>query len=197
MGIDKIMNKAVFLDRDGTINESALNKNTGEYESPHILEDFKLLPWAVNSMKILQDNGYLLFLVSNQPSFAKGKVTLEMTQLIHAKFHDLMKSSGIIFTEYYYCYHHPDGIVPEYTKKCSCRKPGTLFPETARTKYDIDMKKSWFVGDQDADVECGKATGLKTILLDNQLSAKKRGQSKPDYFVKDLAAAVDIIINEE
>ena len=154
------MNKAVFLDRDGVLNELAFNPNNGEYESPHYTQDMKIFPWTPKEVKRLKDAGYMLFLVSNQPSFAKGKATLENIKAIHELLHQELKKSDAEFNEYYYCYHHPDGILPEYTLKCECRKPGTLFIKDAEKRFDIDLSMSWFVGDQDTDINCGKNAGL-------------------------------------
>ena len=111
MGIGPVR-RAVFLDRDGVINRNILNPVSGEYESPHRPEDFELAPGALNAIARLRTAGYRLFLVSNQPSFAKGKTSLEAIQAIHARLQTALDGAGIAFDAFYYCYHHPDGIVP-------------------------------------------------------------------------------------
>ena len=105
-----------------------------------------------------------------------------------------MKSQGIHFREYYYCYHHPDGIIPEYSSECVCRKPKPFFLFKAEEDYNIELGNSWMVGDVDTDIECGKAAGTKTILIEEPLSVKKRRKSQPDYRVKNLKEAVNIIL---
>jgi len=190
------MNKAIFFDRDGVINQLALNPKTGESESPHSVEDFTMMPGAVSALKKASAAGYLLFIVSNQPSYAKGKTSLENINAIHDRLHSELESNDIKFSEYYYCYHHPEGIVPDYSGPCECRKPGQRNMEHARNKYDLDMKASWFVGDQDMDIECGKRAGTRTILVLNKLSAAKRGESSPDHFARDISEVVDIIVDE-
>ena len=188
------MNKAIFFDRDGVINQLALNPKTGEYESPHSVNELEIMPGALDALKKAGAAGYLLFLVSNQPSYAKGKTTLDNIKAIHDRLHDILLGHGIKFAEYYYCYHHPDGIVPGYSGPCECRKPGQKNMEHARTTFDLDMSRSWFVGDQDMDIECGYKAGTRTVLIENKLSAAKRGESKPDYLTNNIGEAIDIIL---
>lgn len=191
------MAKAVFFDRDGVINQLVKNPLTGEIESPNNPDELIILPNAIESIKKVFLAGYKLFIVSNQPSYAKGKTSLENLLAVHEKLHKVFVENGVIFTEYYYCYHHPDGVVPEYSIKCDCRKPGQKSILDAKQKYGIDLSKSWFIGDQDIDIECGKIAGLKTILVENELSAFKRGNSIPDYVAKDISSAVDIILEND
>jgi D-glycero-D-manno-heptose 1,7-bisphosphate phosphatase len=196
MGISKIVKKAVFLDRDGVINPNVLNKATGEWESPHHPDDFYLFPWALDALKKLGDNGYCLFLVSNQPSYAKGKTSLENIKAIQDKFQAILKSSNICFTEHYYCYHHPNGIVPELSIKCECRKPGILFLKEAESKYSIAMEASWFIGDRESDIICGRSAGTRTIMVTDvdKPRSKKTIECNPDYKAGTLIEAVDIIL---
>ncbi len=189
------MPKAVFLDRDGVINRLVFNPNTGEYESPHNVADLELFPWTVSSLRALMEMEYLLFLVSNQPSFAKGKTSMENIKAIHESLHRIFLEHGIGFARYYYCYHHPNGLVSELTGVCRCRKPGTLFLEEAKRDFDFSITDSWFIGDQDSDTLCGQSFGLKTILIDEGHSKNKRGKSSPEFRAGDLKEAVDIINN--
>lgn len=187
------MSQAVFLDRDGVINELIYNGATGEYESPHVPEDLIIFPYVISCLERLKEDGYLLFLISNQPSYAKGKTTLENIKKIEARLSQFMVQAGIFFTEYYYCYHHPQGIVPEYTCVCQCRKPGNYFLLQAEKNYGLDLKQSWLIGDQDSDIFCGQASGMKTVLLNQPLSQSKRGKSRPDYYAADLVEATEWI----
>src|SRR5665647_398655 len=122
-----MMNPAVFLDRDGVINDLVLNPDTGEYEPPHSADDLVISPEVIRSLCDIQAAGFDLFLVSNQPDCAKGKTTLGQIQAVHEKLDQILKSKGIFFRDYYYCYHHPNGIVPEYSIACECRKPKPFF----------------------------------------------------------------------
>ena len=187
------MQKAVFLDRDGVINRLVFNPDTGEYESPHNVEDLELFPWAVPSLRVLREMEYMLFLISNQPSYAKGKTPMENIRAIHETLHRIFLEHGIDFAEYYYCYHHPNGIVPDLTGVCRCRKPGIFFLEEAKKNFDFSITDSWLIGDQDSDILCGQSFGLKTILIKDQHSFKKRGESSPDFQAADIEEAVQII----
>ncbi len=188
------MQKAVFLDRDGVLNELVLNPSTGEYEPPHTPEDLRILPDVIGSLKILQGAGFELFLVSNQPDYAKGKTTLEGIHAVNTRFNQIMTLEGIHFRGYYFCFHHPDGIVPEYSFSCECRKPSPFFLLKAASKYHIDLIRSWMIGDRDSDIECGKAAGTRTIIIEEPHSAGSRGSSSPDYTTANLQEAATIII---
>lgn len=192
------MKKGVFLDRDGVINTNVLNEVTGESESPHYPKDFKLFPWAIESLRKLQESKFLLFLISNQPSYAKGKASLENIKEIHKKFHSVLLDNQVYFTEYFYCYHHPQGIVPKLSINCSCRKPGTLFFEEARRKYSLDMRLCWMIGDSDSDIACGAKACVKMILISNQdvLKTKRSGKSPPNFIVSNLWEAANIIVKK-
>ena len=189
------MSRAVFFDRDGVINPPVYNAKTSEYESPHHPEDFSIYPAVLKALKELKEQGYNLFIVSNQPSYAKGKTSLENIQAVEQLLEDFMNENGKLIDRYYYCYHHPDGVVPEYSGSCKCRKPGTLFPEEAMSQFKLSAENCWFVGDRDTDVLCGKAMGMHTILIKNKHSANKAGKSAPDEYASGIYEAAQIIIN--
>jgi D-glycero-D-manno-heptose 1,7-bisphosphate phosphatase len=190
------MERGVFLDRDGVLTELIYNTKTKAYEAPQLIEDLKLMGHVFFSIDRLKKMGFKLFLASNQPDYAKGKSTLPEINKIGNKFKTILEENNLGLDEYYYCYHHPEGIVPEYTLKCRCRKPGILFLEKAEIKYDLDLKNSWFIGDRDTDIICGKSAGTKTILIENPLSKDLQGNSFPDFKAADIKNAVAIIENE-
>jgi D-glycero-D-manno-heptose 1,7-bisphosphate phosphatase len=196
MGIRKIVEKAIFLDRDGVINPNVVNKANGKWESPYFPEDFVLFPWTVQALQLLQKNEFKLFLISNQPAYAKGTASLENIQAIQTKLHSVLMDNQIFFAEYYYCYHHPLGIVPELSIKCSCRKPGALFLNKAKNAYSLSMSLSWMIGDRDTDIICGQVAGTRTIMIVNQneLLKNRIPESTPDYKAANLLEAADIII---
>lgn len=189
------LDKAVFLDRDGVINELVYSKERNEYEPPHNTDDVKLIEGVCDSLKRLIGNNYRLFIVSNQPDFAKGKTSLENLQKVSEKIRDLMEEREIIFNEYYYCYHHPDGVIKEYSIDCECRKPKPFFILNAIKKYNLDKNNSWMAGDRDTDISCGKNSGLRTILIEYPGSENYRVTSNPDFRVKNLTEAADVILN--
>ena len=188
------MNRAVFLDRDGVINPPVYNTVTAEYESPHFPEDYSVYPGVLKALKMLSDRNYHLFIVSNQPSYAKGKTTLENIQVIEQLLAEYLSENGINIDKHYYCYHHPDGIVAEYSGICRCRKPGTLFLEDAIEQFNLNAEKCWFVGDRDTDVICGRAMGMRTIQVKNKHVGDKAGNETPDKYALDIYdAALQIV----
>ena len=191
------MDKAVFLDRDGVINELVLNPQTGEYESPLSENDIKFAPEIFPSLRSLKKAGFLLFVVSNQPNYAKGKLSLELLQKINQSFFKQVFDNGVELSDCFYCFHHPRGVVHDHSGECVCRKPKPYFLLEAQKKYNVDMERSWMVGDQDTDIECGQRAGVKTILVEEKHSSKKRGNSVPDHQVLDLADAANIILKAD
>ena len=184
------MLKAAFIDRDGVINELIYNINTSSYESPHDVSDLKIIEGAFQGLRIIQAKGFELFIISNQPSYAKGKVSLEKLQDIAKLVETKLAQETIQIREIFYCYHHPEGIVPELTKICDCRKPGAFFLFNAQKNYNLNLAESWMIGDQDSDILCGKNAGCKTILIENPYSSSKRvGLSSPDHRAKNLLTA--------
>lgn len=186
------MNKAIFLDRDGVINELVYNPKRKEFEPPHEEEDLKLIEGSLNAIKTLFEYGYKMFLISNQPDYAKGKTTLAKLEEVHNKLHNIFSENEIVFSKYFYCYHHPDGIDPEYGIDCECRKPKNFFVKSAVNEFEINTNQSWFIGDRDTDILCGKNSGLKTILIENNYDKKKI--ETPDFRVASLKEAVPIIL---
>jgi D-glycero-D-manno-heptose 1,7-bisphosphate phosphatase len=192
VGIDKV-NKAVFFDRDGVINELVFNDITYEYEPPHTPDKFIFSDGSLEILKKLLDDDFKLFIISNQPDYAKGKTSLNNLKSVHSFFEEQLIKNNIFFSAFYYCYHHPLGIVNEFSVKCDCRKPGTLFVKQAIKEYNVDLKNSWFIGDRDTDIICGQKSGLKTILLKNKESFKYTGNSHPDYIAYNLGEVYNII----
>jgi len=188
------MKKAVFLDRDGVINPPVYNPAAASFESPHYPEDYSVYPMVLKALKKLKDKNYRLFVVSNQPSYAKGKTSLENIQAIERILSDYLTENGVDIDKYYYCYHHPDGIVEGYSGKCGCRKPGTLFLEDAIERFDLNAKECWFVGDRDTDVTCGKAMGMRTIQIKNKYTGDKAGKETPDDYASDVYDAARTIL---
>jgi D-glycero-D-manno-heptose 1,7-bisphosphate phosphatase len=179
---------AVFLDRDGVLNDMPLNPQTRAYESPHTLEDLKIYPEVFPALKDLQKQ-FKLFIVSNQPSAAKGKVSLEMLNEISSKFAGMLSGRKISVEEYYYCFHRAED-------KCECRKPSPFFLKKASQEHDIDLKSSWMVGDRDTDIQCGQNAGCKTVLIENPISKDHQGKSVPTAKVKNISDAAKYILSK-
>ena len=179
----------MFLDRDGVINPLVYNLETSEYESPHYPEDFSIYPYVLKSLRLFKEHGFKIIVISNQPSYAKGKTTLENIKAIEKLLEDFSIENGNLIDKACYCYHHPNGIVLEYAVSCRCRKPNTLFLEKSIKSLDLDKAECYFVGDQDSDIECGKSMGLYAIKINNKHSMHKSGLIVPDDYASDLYEA--------
>jgi D,D-heptose 1,7-bisphosphate phosphatase len=155
--------KAVFLDRDGTINK--LNGFVTK------LDDFELIEGAADAIKLFNSAGFLTIVITNQPVIARGEITLAELDLIHSKMETELGKSGAYLDDIFFCPHHPDkgfsGERIEYKIECKCRKPkpGMLF--AAAKKYNIDLKSSYMIGDDPRDVNAGISAGCIPIFLSN------------------------------
>ncbi len=137
--------------------------------------------------------GWPLFLVSNQPSCAKGKTSMEDLRAVHGALMEACAAADLAFRESYYCYHHPDSIRPELRGPCPCRKPSPHFLREAAKSFGLDLARSWMVGDQDMDVLCGQNAGCRTVLVAYPPSANKRGQAKPDHSCDDVMSLLTLL----
>jgi D-glycero-D-manno-heptose 1,7-bisphosphate phosphatase len=189
------VSRAVFLDRDGVINRNVLDPLSGEWGAPLRGEDFELAPGAIEGMRSLQDAGFLLFLISNQPNYAKGKSSLEELAEVHRRLTAELAAAGITFAEFYYCYHHPRGIVEGYSGPCECRKPSPYFVVEASRKFGLELRESWIAGDRATDIECGRAAGLRTIrVAEDHPSRRNPAEIEADFEARDLKDAAAIIV---
>ena len=153
--------KAIFLDRDGTINKYV--------DFLHKIEDFELLPGVSEAIKKINASGYLAVVVTNQPVVARGELTEEELKLIHDKMETLLGEQGAYLDRIYYCPHHPQsgfpGEIPELKISCECRKPKPGMLLKAAQELNIDLSQSWMIGDGEHDIKAGKAAGCKTALI--------------------------------
>jgi D-glycero-D-manno-heptose 1,7-bisphosphate phosphatase len=182
------MAKAVFLDRDGVINANMFYPDSGEIEGPRTAADFTILPGALDAMQQLQAAGYLLFVVSNQPNQAKGKASRADHDAIQTRLVSALDGAGVRVTDFFYCFHHPKGVVPALSGPCDCRKPSPYFLNRARDMHGLDMAQSWMVGDRDSDIACGTTAGVKTIRI-----AHEKNQAA-NFTAPGLARASEIIL---
>ncbi|HEX9163445.1 MAG TPA: HAD-IIIA family hydrolase [Thermoanaerobaculia bacterium] len=179
------MNRALFLDRDGIVDDLVFYPSANEWESPRSLADLHMRADAVEPLQRAMNGGWLLFLVTNQPSYAKGKCPLEDLQAVHQRVVASLAASGVRITASYICYHHPESAIEGFGA-CKCRKPSPFLLREAARKYDVDLSRSWMVGDQDTDVVTGINAGCHTALLNYEHSADKRGNTTPELVCADL-----------
>lgn len=153
--------KAIFLDRDGTIN-----KYVGFLRE---LDEFELIEGVAEAIKIINESEYLAIVVTNQPVIARGEVTYSQLDNIHAKMETLLGNEGSYINALYYCPHHPHkgypGEIPELKFDCDCRKPKPGLLLQAAKDYNIDLSASWMIGDSESDVIAGISAGCKTAII--------------------------------
>ena len=176
--------KAIFLDRDGTIN-----KEVGFLRN---IDDLELLPGTAKGIRRINESGYLAILITNQPVIARGEVSISQLGEIHNKLETLLGNEGAYLDAIYYCPHHPDrgfdGEVPELKILCECRKPKPGMLLRAVEKYNIDLTESWMIGDSERDIGAGMAAGCKTALIGE-------GEYGQNITVGSLAEFVEKLLN--
>lgn len=170
------MNKAVFLDRDGTIN---VEKNY-----LYKIEDFEFIQGVPEAIKLLNDAGYLVIVITNQAGIARGYYTEEDMHKLHRYINQELIKYGAHIDAYYFCPHHPVHGIGEYKKDCNCRKPKTGMLEAAIKDFDIDVSKSYMFGDKEWDVEAGERMGVLGFRVDdheNELLQKVKTIVEREY----------------
>ncbi len=187
--------KAIFLDRDGTINVF------GDYVTEPA--KLKLIPGAAKAIQRINASPYLAVCITNQPVVARGETTFEQLHEIHNKLEDLLGNEGSYLDGIYFCPHHPDkgfpGEIPELKIDCSCRKPKIGMLLKAKERFNIDFFSSWFIGDTCQDVQTGINAGCRTVLLTggDPHPYAKYPDAKPNHICKTLDEAVDFIMKLE
>lgn len=185
-------NKCIFLDRDGTINvyKCLLHKK----------DDLILEEKAAEAIKMINNSEYLCIVVSNQPVVARNICTLQDVWEINKKLEELLhRANGAYLDDIFICPHHPDKGYPEENKKykiiCDCRKPKIGMIKEAAEKHNIDLSKSYIIGDATIDIMTGINAGLKTILVKTGLGGTDNKYNvKPDYVAENLLEAIEYII---
>ncbi len=183
---------AVFLDRDGTISSDEF----GYINDP---KGYHLYPNTGEALRMIQSLGYLLFIVTNQSGIARGRVTLEQLDAVHAKLRDLLLAEKVKLDQIYYSPYYAEGIVAPYNIAHEDRKPGLGMFYRALKEYGFDPKRSWMVGDRYSDIAFGKKAGLKTILLltgngkDELATAFEGWEYKPDFVAENILTAAGLI----
>lgn len=185
---------AVFLDRDGVINEE-INLLTKP-------EELRLIKRSSEAIKRLNENGFWVIVVTNQPVVARGLCSEEDIDRIHEKLKTMLKERNAYIDAIYYCPHHPERGHPEannpkYRMECSCRKPKIGMLKRASEEFHFKLQESIIIGDRTVDIKTGKNAGCKTILVRTGYGGKDgKYKVKPDYIFNDLFNAVDFIIKE-
>lgn len=183
---------AVFIDRDGTVNEQMGYLN-------HISR-FRLLPGTDEAIRLLNRHHYLVIIASNQSGVARGYFPIDLVYEIHRKMGESLKQKGALIDGIFFCPHYSQGEVPEYSVECRCRKPMTGMIDQACQAFSIDMENSYVIGDRHTDIDLARRAGLKSILVKTGYGLGDieyilpQKSLRPSHIAKDLLEAVRWII---
>lgn len=178
--------RAVFMDRDGTIN-----REVGHVDR---IEKLELLPGAAAAIRRLNEHGLKVIVVTNQSGVARGYFSERFVKALHRRFETALESQGARLDGIYYCPHHPDAA-------CGCRKPAPGLLMKAAKDLGIDLQRSYVIGDKHGDVETARRAGTKSILVLTGYAGQEPGrdpagqEERPDYVARDLPDAVDWILD--
>jgi D-glycero-D-manno-heptose 1,7-bisphosphate phosphatase len=201
MGINEIMYRGVFLDRDGVINELIYYPEHGIVDSPFTTKQFKLLPGACEAINKFHELEFKVILVSNQPGIAKGYLSQEAFDKIRGKMNDELAKEGASFDGEYYCFHHPEAKVEKLKVNCECRKPEPGLLLQAAKDLDVDLSRSWMIGDGLTDIKAGKSAGCQTILLGRMkcelCHLMDEQDAHPDFIAPNLREAASLIKSQK
>jgi len=181
------MNKALFLDRDGTVN----------VDKHYLINpcDFEFEKNVAEVLKMASSKGYLLIVLTNQSGIARGYFTEDDLRNLHSYIQEQAVKNGFAFTDFFYCPHYKNGSVKEYAIECNCRKPKPGMIEQALKKYDIDLDQSFMIGDKDADIQLGKLAGIKTVLVGTGYGIKyKESEVGYDFYIEDFSGLVPLFV---
>ncbi len=158
------MDRVIFLDRDGTLNE--------EVNYLHRKEDLKILAGVPEALKLFKEHGYKLVVVTNQAGVARGYYTEADVEELHRYMNELFAPLGAEIDAFFYCPHHPEHGIGQYKTVCHCRKPKTGMFKMAEQLFEVDKAHSWMIGDKLIDVQAGKNYGVRTVLVGTGYGAK-------------------------
>ncbi|HEU5377707.1 MAG TPA: HAD family hydrolase [Ktedonobacteraceae bacterium] len=178
--------RALFLDRDGTLIHPI--------PYPSHTKDLHLYERIGSQLRTLQTMGFLLVVITNQSGIARGYFSEIDLQCMHEHLMAELAIFGVQLTAIYYCPHHPEGVIPQFAKHCTCRKPQPGMLLQASSDLNIDLRHSWFIGDTLSDIEAGNRAGCSTILLnlDNEV-ASVSAVRRPTFVVRSTLDALYLI----
>ncbi len=189
--------RAVFIDRDGVINRMFYNAEFGLIDSPANPDQFSLLPGVGEAIAKINRLGLLALVVSNQPGIAKGKFTPELLEAIEDKMRRDIEAGGGHLDGVYNCLHHPEAALAQYRVICDCRKPKPGLILSAAEEWNIDLRRSYMLGDGVTDVSAGRAAGTITVFVNSRkcynCDSLVENDVWPDYLVGNLTEAASLI----
>lgn len=192
--MDKKKNRAIFLDRDGTINK--------DKKYLFRVHDFEFLPGVIPALRKAQEAGYLLIIITNQSGIARGYYGIEEFEKLNLWMLKELKKKGVIINGVYYCPHHPEAIVPQFRKNCECRKPKTGMFKKAAIENNLDLNLCFAIGDRIRDCSICEETNCHGFLIGTTESMEtiknvKKGMKKNVEYVEDLTVAIKKILENQ
>ena len=192
--------KAVLLDRDGVINALVYHENVGVIDAPFTRAQFKLLPRVPEAIRLLNDLGLSVAVVSNQPGVAKGHLKTEMLKVFERRMLSQIRAKGGQLDRIYYCLHHPESKVAKFRQRCRCRKPEIGLLEQAAADLHVSLNECYMIGDGIPDLVAGSRAGCRTIFVGRwkcEICEFTEGQHvRPAFVAKDLWEAAQLIRSE-
>jgi D-glycero-D-manno-heptose 1,7-bisphosphate phosphatase len=182
--------RAVFLDRDGVLNDLEYNPEEGRIGSPLSAKQLRVFPYAGEAVLRIKELGFKAILISNQPGVAKRQLKYSEFEKMNQMVRDELGKHGCALDAEYYCLHHPDALVKKYRLDCDCRKPKPGLLLRAARENGLDLVRSFFVGDALVDVKAGRAAGCRTVLLGHVTTFLSRmiekEDARPDFVLPSL-----------
>lgn len=179
--MDRMGNKAVFLDRDGTIN----------IDKGYIYrkEDFQFIDGSIDAIKQLKENNYKIIVVTNQSGVARGYYNEDDVIELHKYINKKLEAYDCSIDAFYYCPHHPNALIDKYKINCSCRKPKSGMLELAVKEFNLIPEECWMIGDKESDITAGKKLKMRTVLI-----SKEKPKTKTTLISESLYEATKFII---
>lgn len=183
-----MVEKFVFLDRDGTINF--------DYGHVHKIEDFKFLPTALEALRLLTLNKVHTYIVTNQAGIGKGLYTVEDFNILSNHMQKIFKRNEIKIDGVLFCPHHPQAKISQYKKTCKCRKPATGLIEKVMNDTNLSPENMAIIGDKNSDIEAGKKLSMRTYLVETGYGQRDKINTKADFIMPDLKTSVIHLLND-
>jgi D-glycero-D-manno-heptose 1,7-bisphosphate phosphatase len=180
--------RAVFLDRDGTIN---VEKNY-----LYKIADFELIPGSLEALKLLSENNVLIYVVTNQAGIARGHYTERDFQIITDHMLEFFEKQCVNIEQVLYCPHHPEASVPEYKKNCNCRKPANGLIKSVVESMKLNVNELALIGDKNTDIEAGLSLGMKCYLVETGYGSTEKATTKATFIKPNLHEAVKHLLKE-
>jgi len=196
------ISRAVFVDRDGVLNDLVYDEEEGRVGSPFAAKELRVFPYVPGVVKTIREElGFKVIVISNQPGVAKGQFTYSEFEKMNEKVRKVLAKAGTSFDGEYYCLHHPNALVSKYRCQCECRKPRPGMIVRAAKDKAIDLESSYFIGDALVDIKAGRRAGCKTILVGHLTTFLSRmiaqEDATPDYMLPSLKDAPELLAELE